>query len=337
MPTIVAGVLGQTSMLDAARRLALNGPASLPRGVPVETVGSWSSLDRSEIEELRSAGLVIEEYTTKYFSAQPLGRPLSIAVFGAPGSGKSFAVKQIISHALSGAARILEFNLSQFDDASELTAAFHQIRDAVLEQRLPLVFWDEFDTPLNERRLGWLRHFLAPMQDGKFREGEAFRPLGPAIFIFAGGTASSFNEFAAVRDAEAEVVAKKPDFISRLRGYVDVLGPNPKSPQDDAVVLRRALLLRSLLLRKAPQIVSDSDPGPALRIDPGLLRAFLLASRYKHGARSMEALIEMSALSGRMQYEQASLPAPHLLDLHVDAAEFLALATRAENVDTIRG
>jgi hypothetical protein len=92
------------------------------------------------------------------------------------------------------------------------------------------------------------------------------------------------------------------------------------------MVLRRALLLRSLLLRKAPQIAAGSGPDATLRIDPGLLHAFLIVGHYRHGARAMEALIEMSALSGRMQYEQASLPAPHLLDLHVDAAEFLALA-----------
>jgi hypothetical protein len=40
----------------------------------------------------------------------------------------------------------------------------------------------------------------------------------------------------------------------------------------------------------------------------------------------MEAIIDMSAVTGRLQYEQGSLPAPHLLQLHVDADEFLALA-----------
>lgn len=324
--SIVAGTLGHDSVLHTAEQLAMGGPSRLPVGIPVETVGAWSSVDRTEIETLRSVGHVIDEYTARYRSAQPLGRPLSVAVFGAPGAGKSFAVKETIRHKLPGGTRILEFNLSQFDDPSGLAAAFHQIRDAVLEQRLPLVFWDEFDTPLDGRRLGWLRHFLAPMQDGRFREGDEFRPLGPAIFVFAGGTASSFKEFTEVRAAEEESAAKKPDFISRLRGYVDILGPNPKSSDDDAVALRRALLLRSLLMRKAPQMAEGSGPAATLRIDRGLLRAFLLIGAYKHGARSMEAIIDMSAVSGRLQYEPASLPAPHLLDLHVDSAEFLELA-----------
>jgi hypothetical protein len=323
--SIIAGSLGGDTLLQAAEQLVVGGPESLPAGIPVETVGHWSSVDRTEIETLRSVGQVIDEYVTHYRSGEVVGRPLSVAVFGPPGAGKSFAVKETIGQKVVGGVRTLEFNLSQFEDAAELPAAFHQVRDAVLEQRLPLVFWDEFDTPLRDIRLGWLRHFLAPMQDGKFRESGRFRPLGPAIFVFAGGTAPSFAEFVAVRDAEQEKATKKPDFVSRLRGYVDILGPNRTSADDDAVVLRRALLLRSLILRNAPQIVALGDGAPQIRIDPGLLRAFLLVGTFKHGARSMEALLAMSALSGRAQFEKSSLPAPHLLELHVDATEFLAL------------
>ncbi len=64
---------------------------------------------------------------------------------------------------------------------------------------LALVFWDEFDTPLGGQPLGWLRHFLAPMADGRFREGAGFHPLGRAIFVFAGGTSPSFDAFVRVR------------------------------------------------------------------------------------------------------------------------------------------
>lgn len=269
---------------------------------------------------------MIDEYVTRYRGGETLARPLSVAVFGPPGAGKSFAVKETIGQKVAGGVRTLEFNLSQFGGAAELVPALHQVRDAVLEQRLPLVFWDEFDTALEGRRLGWLRHFLAPMQDGRFREGGASHPLGPAIFVFAGGTASTFAEFTAVHDPDADRAAKKPDFVSRLRGYVDILGPNRTAPGDDAVMLRRALLLRSLLLRKVPQIAEGSGATASLRIDQGLLRAFLAVGEYKHGARSMEALIDMSALSGKLQFGASSLPAPHLLQLHVDPGEFLELS-----------
>ena len=163
------------------------------------------------------------------------------------------------------------------------------------------------------------------MQDGKFRENGAFHPLGPAIFVFAGGTASSFAEFSAVRDERAEKAAKKPDFISRLRGFVDILGPNKAHADDGAVVLRRALLLRSLLLRKEPQLVAHGASRQTLRMDPAVLRAFLLVDRYHHGARSMEAIIDMSHLAGTFRFERSSLPAPHLLEVHTDAQQFLGL------------
>jgi len=159
------------------------------------------------------------------------------------------------------------------------------------------------------------------MQDGAFLEQGAFHPIGPAIFVFAGGTSATLEEFVAAGDEALARQAKKPDFLSRLRAYVNVYGPNPQGAGDVAYVLRRALLLRSLLQRKAPQIVE----GELLRIDPGVLRAFLRADAYTHGARSMEAIIDMSALAGKSGFERASLPPANQLALHVDAARFLAL------------
>ena len=58
----------------------------------------------------------------------------------------------------------VEFNPAQ---ANVSTVLFEQ---TLLQNRIPFVFWDEFDTSLSETALGWLRYFLAPMQDGKFQE-----------------------------------------------------------------------------------------------------------------------------------------------------------------------
>lgn len=62
-----------------------------------------------------------------------------------------------------------------------------------------------------------------------------------------------------------------------------------------------------------------------LEIDDGVLRAFLAVEDYIHGARSMQAIVEMSTLSGKPRFERSSLPARRQLALHVDAGRFLEL------------
>ncbi|MDQ2683345.1 MAG: hypothetical protein M3Y37_07440, partial [Chloroflexota bacterium] len=197
---------------------------------------------------------------------------------------------------------ILEFNVAQFVDPSDLVDAFQRIRDSGVRQRLPIVFWDEFDTPVGGRELGWLARFLAPMQDGTFLHDGAERPIGSAVFVFARGTHSTLASF--VERAVTVPGAKATDFLSRLRGHVDVLGPNPRDERDDGHLLRRALLIRGLLVQRAPQLIRESN----LNIDEGVLNALLNVPRYLHGARSIEAIIEMSALPGRLRFERSLLP-----------------------------
>lgn len=319
--SILLSSLRGKDLLSLAREAALVGPEALAGGIPVESAGGWVSVDRAEIESVRSVRNIIREYVQQYRRGRPPSRPLSIGVFGPPGAGKSFAVGEIGRTLLGDELTKLTFNLSQFQSVEELPAAFHQIRDLVLEQKLPFVFWDEFDAELAGRPLGWLSSFLAPMQDGDFREGGTPHPIGPAVFIFAGGTCATLAEFVAAQDEVEDRRAKKPDFVSRLRGYLNILGPNCTSATDVAYPLRRAFLLRSLLVRKAPQTIRAGR----LSIDDGVLQAFLRTERFIHGARSVEAIIDQSSLAGKARYGRSSLPPADQLSLHVDAEAFLGL------------
>lgn len=175
--------LKSRNLMKLAKKLVVNGRTAIET-IPIEQFGAWSSVDRDEIEKIRSLKNIIEEFD----SWKKHDRPLSIAVFGAPGSGKSFAVKQLAEKVLGDRFEQHEFNLSQFRSIEDLTAAFHIVRDASLRKGFSLVFWDEFDSPINNEPLSWLKYFLVPMQDGVFHEREVKHPLGPSIFVFAGGT-----------------------------------------------------------------------------------------------------------------------------------------------------
>jgi len=316
-----------------AERIVLAGPAVALKGVPLGRFGHLLTVDRREIESFSSIRSLVAEYCRHL----PQKRPLSIAVFGSPGSGKSFGITQVADSLLPGRIEVVEFNLSQFGDTTDLGDALHQVRDVALSGKIPLVFWDEFDTSLGGKPLGWLRYFLAPMQDGRFQEGQLVHPIGSAIFVFAGGTSARMNAFGRDLDPAGFRAAKGPDFVSRLKGYVDIQGPNrqgARSPDhvepDPYYVIRRAIILRSLLQRNAPQLFDEEGGSDDLRMDPGVLRAFLRTREYKHGVRSMEAIMAMSLLAGSTTYERSCLPSEAQLDLHVDGQDFLALVQRID-------
>jgi hypothetical protein len=306
--------------------------------VPALRLGRLHTVDRADIESLRT----LETLIRKYEDTKVQKKPLCIGVFGPPGAGKSFGVRALAESILPPKAPFLEFNLSQFRDATELIGAFHRVRDAVLQGVTPVAFWDEFDS----RDYEWLQYLLAPMQDGTFQEGQIIHPLGKCIFVFAGGTAETHGTFGVkepqapaadgeaarrepLSDPEASAyekalerhrqyrLRKGPDFVSRLHGFLNVLGPNQRQGtdcEDNSWPIRRAIMLRGILGLK------DDDE---LDIDPGLLHALLKVPQYKFGARSFERIVKTLQGDGaRRHLNRSDLPPRELLDLDTSVADF---------------
>ncbi|OJJ94983.1 hypothetical protein ASPACDRAFT_1860640 [Aspergillus aculeatus ATCC 16872] len=342
----------EAKVLEACEGIVAHGIDSeraLP-GVPIATFGKLVAVDRAEIECYQAIANRVENYLNT-----PQDRPLSIGVFGAPGSGKSFGIKQIIQTITKRVVSpnepkkypVLDYNVSQFLNYSDLLVALQTVRDETVSGRIPIVCFDEFDTTLNGE-LGWLKFFLAPMQDGRFSEQGHSRPIGQAIFIFIGGTASSFKEFQndtiqlipagttspsmpapdtqsqgnrykAVEDAKAVKAAravKKPDFISRLGLHLDVQAyDNPKTTTDLTYMFRRAILIRAKLEEEARK------RGEEVRgVDPSVLRGLLKVDTYKHGARSIETILKGSA---KGFLDRNALPPDDQLSLHLgDVVQF---------------
>lgn len=314
--------LAQTGLEDVAYNYTIYGKDPTLESIPIGQFRDLNTFDRSEIESFCNIKNLIREYLNN----PEINRPLSIAIFGPPGSGKSFAITEVANSVAIGklSNKPLEFNLSQFNSTGELIAAFHMVRDVTLGGKLPIAFFDEFDCEFNGK-LGWLKYFLSPMQDGQFSDGRATHPIGRAIFVFAGSTCHTFEEFSK-RESDLEFInAKGVDFVSRLRGYVNIKGPNPIDENDRFYMIRRALLLRFILEKNAKNIF---DGKKKCRIDQGVLRSLIKIPKYKHGVRSMVAIIEMSMLSCRKSFEQAALPSPEQLKLHVDAEIFSRMVVR---------
>ena len=337
-------LLGMTKwdLYSLARQIALYGPLKALQGwnIPIARFNFLLTVDRKEIEFLHHLKSLISEYLQNKVS-----QPLSIAVFGAPGSGKSFNIKQL-AKALDlpdQEIKDITFNLSQFnvDDPTDLYQAFHAVRDISLSGKTPLVFWDEFDS----KNMAWLRYFLAPMQDGEFQEGQLTHNIGKSIFVFAGGTCSCMEEFEEI--ARAAVSSKGPDFLSRIKGFINIMGPNPMmsyadrkaaklDAKDEAAelilaknsdpefIIRRAILINSLLGLSYKQLFKND----VLQIDDGVLNAFLLVPKFKHGTRSMETIFKTSQLYGKEKYHRSDLPPESQMNLHVDGQQFYILLSQ---------
>lgn len=307
-----------------ARRIALDGTSALGT-YPYLKIKNITSADRFDIEQLRALKKIITDYEV-YDNGE---KPLSIGVFGPPGSGKSFGVKQIAKDTIPG-VKILEFNLSQFND-SDLMGALHMVRDEVLRGNTPVVFWDEFDC----REYHWLQYLLAPMQDGKFQDGQINHPIGKSIFIFAGGTSPSYESFGPHPKDEDNYLKfknkKGPDFISRLNGYYNVAGTNMAlittvndqgkrdysyNSKDIFFPVRRAFLIRGILRMKDNQ---------KLNMDPDLLSALLRIKEYKHGTRSIEKILNSIRRPGKDNFRKSEIPSKEIMNIHADYDEFLKL------------
>lgn len=347
-----------------AARVARSGLSQFG-GVPFVRYGKLFTVDRTEIESLQA----IQRLMIDYLRSDREERPLSLAVFGPPGAGKSFGVKQLAKEIYFREYRkpapILEFNLSQFVTSEELVGAFQVVRDKVLEGVTPLVFWDEFDSGGYK----WLQTLLAPMQDGKFNEGQLQHPLGKCIFVFAGGTSYDFENFGpdpADKDAIEKFKLKKgPDFKSRLSGYLNVLGPNPRLIPRKVATRQTSVatafanaasdgtpethsgepagaplpvldwmdddtdicfpLRRALLIRSALSV----EDGSRLDIDSGILTALLELKHYRHGARSLEKiLLHMKAHRDGPAIRRSALPPRELVAMHTDYDELRRIANR---------
>lgn len=331
--SIKPGEKDSTYLEELAFSIVKKGLSSI-RDFPVGKFGKLTTVDRAEIESFRSIKNIMKEY----IGSEKNRKPLSIAVFGAPGSGKSFGITEVAESIDSEKIEKVTFNISQFTSTNDLANAFHRIRDISLKGKIPLVFFDEFDSRFEDEELGWIKYFLVPMQDGEFMGVESMHPIGKSIFVFAGSTYSDlkaffdFCNFSKTQNQSypeinpcRKITNKCPDFLSRLRGYVNIPGLNQANENDETYIIRRAIQLRSLIEGNAPKIIRENDA----HISCGILNALINVPEYTHGVRSMQAIVEMSMLHEKDSWETAYLPPRDQLELHIKSIdEFYTLLSQ---------
>ena len=301
-----------------ARRVALFGPRALVDELPYARFGKLLVVDRVEIESLRG----LERLIKGYERTQRPSKPLSIAVFGAPGSGKSFGVKQIAKTVLGDTVSILEFNLSQYSDPGELIGAFHQVRDKVLGRhhagrvlgRVRLARVHVAAVPAGAhagRRVpGGPGHAPDRQVRVRLRRRHELR-LRQLLAARRNGPRGRRRHTPRGREGPLEVREVQTREGPRLRQPAERLPerrrpePAPEVRRQDrqngsTTMLRRDLsfpIRRALLMRATGGFVGAAE-GDEMDIDSGLLTAFLEIGKYEHGARSLETIMGLTRGAG---------------------------------------
>jgi hypothetical protein len=286
---------------------------------PIARFGSMLALDRSSIESYRH----FESTIRNYLSDDSRHKPLNIAVFGAPGAGKSFAVKQIAA-SLDDRIRYMSCNLTQIGhDRDALTKEFVRILDTNRSGRIPLMLFDEFDSD----GFAYLKLFLAPMEDGTYMFNDESLHLGKCVFVFAGGIYHTYDDFKLATQKHKPM--KGPDFDSRLLAHINLLGINRSTTDDgdNGYIVRRAFLLRSFL-EDIKTMEADQFHGVNYMhaaVDPLIIRALLEVYQFQHGARSMRAVINLCRKDGN-RINRSGIPPKHYIAMHIkDVDNFFAI------------
>ena len=295
-------------------------------GLRLFRVGALRTTDPVEIAPVVTLQRVMDNYVTK----EEVKRPLCIGVFGPPGSGKSFAVKEVarvISKRLAhDPFEFFEFNLTQFSGPEEINSAIDLVRASVAKGKVPIAFWDEFDCRYGGFEFGYLRYFLPSMQDGVTFVHGIPRYIGRSVFVFAGGVKESWEAMEALlspdhpETLQLMKTLKVPDFMSRLRVVLDIEGIDiddhllrDSASTEELQELKRILLKRAFIIAHQMQ----SHWRKAARKTSGLLLRLLIA-RYKFGARSIEAVIEASHAANRLVYGLPELITPPAARIHAE-------------------
>lgn len=303
-----------------AQSIVLYGLEQL-KGYESLIMGHYRAISSADIEQATAVHKMIGQYSERQ---GVVASPLSFATFGSPGSGKSYWTKQAINSSLSRIPpQYISCNLSQLSTAEELSRVFRSLSD-LEEEELGVVLFDEFDCTFQGSELGWLKFFLAPMQDGEFRSENDVFTFPKCILVFLGGCHASFEEFSSTTSTESvRRRAKLPNFVSRLRGHVNI--PEFNSGVSTSVVYR------AMFFRRYLEANHDLDSTDTSAIGERLVSALLDTSKYRYGFRSMRFILDLlfSRESGR-------LTSPHVLQMsqleqHVDrpSAERLVSASSA--------
>lgn len=215
-------------------------------------------------------------------------RPLNIIMQAEPGSGKSHLVK-CLAHSIPGVEiTSVDYNMACLQSLDDLVQPLDAVRNLKVNDKLPLLFLDEFDSN-PERNYPLL---LPLLWDGELHVGHRDLKLGKVVIILAGSSGKICEAMDETKRMMLQTKDSAPtkliDLLSRINGGELSIPPLDLVGGDRDRVVDKVCLTISLLQKRF---------GKEIEVVPWSLLKFVAESKFRHGVRSITHLIDLVAPS----------------------------------------
>lgn len=209
-------------------------------------------------------------------------RPLNIILQANPGSGKSHLIKCIATSLFNYNIREVTFNMATLQNLNDLIQPLDVVRNLKVNDQLPLLFLDEFDT--HDK---FIPPLLPLLWDGELQVANQNLKVGKVIIVIAGSRDKIKDDIDNAKKMQEVIkteVQKLPDLLSRINGGELVI---PRLDEDYEHYNRKVdkVCIAISLLEK--RFNHDLE-----RI-PWALLHFIANCKFRFGARSIAHLIDL--------------------------------------------
>lgn len=242
-------------------------------------IPGYATLDRNHAQQLRG----IIEKINRYSADQSQTHPLNFLMIASPGAGKSHMIECIAS-SMHATGNAITFNMATMGQNEDLIHAIDEARNIKIRDRLPIIFFDEFDTDRSKLPL-----LLPLLWDGRINIGSRDLRIGRSVFFLAGSGAElpeAIKQARSLKPLESQpedFAPKLLDLLSRINGDIVSI---PKFRDREQFIDRRPdkVCIAVHLLRRR---FGKSLNSVAL----GLLR-FIALVDFRYDVRSINCLID---------------------------------------------
>jgi hypothetical protein len=244
-------------------------------------LNGYSTLDEKHIAEIQSLLSQIQAYADDTTQL----RPLNFLMLASPGAGKSHFIKCVAESLSSRDVSAITFNMASMSSSEDLMRPLDEARNAKVEDKLPLLFLDEFDTTDKHYAL-----LLPLLWDGTLSLGQRDIKVGKIVIVLAGSDPRLPDMLNQAKTMASELPVpegmspKLIDLFSRINGSV-VRIPPFLAPGEGTDRRTDKVAIASSLLQKRF--------GKELRYAPLALFRLVVNVNFRYGVRSIAHMIDL--------------------------------------------